>query len=76
MFITKKRKKKMSNKNEVTMLWGQEACDAEKGDIGYTEITYSFKSQKELEAFMYGIDETCGWLYCGTKKYIVNGKEL
>ena len=31
---------------------------------------------KELEAFLYGVDETCGWLEYDTKKYIVNGKEL
>tara|TARA_Y100000034_G_scaffold121147_1_gene165007 strand:- start:323 stop:535 length:213 start_codon:yes stop_codon:yes gene_type:complete len=68
--------KKMNNKNEVTMLWGEEACHVQKGEIGYSEITYSFKSKEELEAFMFGINETCGWLECDTKKYIVNGKEL
>ena len=66
----------MPNKNEVTMLWGEEACHEQKGENGYSEITYSFKSKKELEAFLYGVDETCGWLEYDTKKYIVNGKEL
>lgn len=66
----------MSNKNEVTMLWGEEACHEQKGEIGYTEKKYSFKSKKELEAFLHGVDETCGWLESDTKKIIINGREL
>ena len=36
----------MPNKNEVTMLWGEEASHEQKGEIGYSEITYSFKSKE------------------------------
>jgi len=43
------------------MLWGEEACHVGKGEIGYTEKRYSFKSEEELEAFLLGINEANGW---------------
>lgn len=49
------------NEFGISMLWGEEACHAGKGEKGYTEKRYSFKSEEELEAFLLGINEANGW---------------
>lgn len=45
----------MNGEYKVTILWGQIPEDNKP-------ITYSFDTEKELNAFMYGVDETVGWL--------------
>src|SRR3990172_5503412 len=43
----------MAKKYSVTIKWGQE---------GANSGTYDFSSQKELDAFMQGVDEGVGWM--------------
>lgn len=44
-----------SEKNSVTILWGQ-ALRKDEPD------TYEFDTEKELEAFMHGVNESSGWM--------------
>lgn len=45
-------------KFRVKILWGQEH---EPGDHA---LSYEFDSERELDAFLYGVDEAVGWLDC------------
>ena len=50
-------------KNEVTIVWGTEAVRGiEKPIKGYTKIKYKFNTERELDAFIKGVDEGNGWL--------------
>jgi hypothetical protein len=46
----------MCKEFKIKILWG---LDHEPDDM---PVTYSFKTQAELDAFEEGIDVACGWL--------------
>ena len=52
----------MAKKHSVKIIWGSE---------GETRTTYNFASEKELIAFMQGVDEGVGWM----EYDIANGEE-
>jgi len=48
---------------KIRIIWGTETVrKIEKPIKGYTDITYSFDTEKELKAFLKGVDEANGWL--------------
>ena len=48
--------KKMNKKFKVKITWGVTSW----GDA--QTKTYEFKTEKEMDAFLYGVDESNGWL--------------
>tara|TARA_R100000734_G_C3204362_1_gene21976 strand:- start:1 stop:204 length:204 start_codon:yes stop_codon:yes gene_type:complete len=48
---------------KIRIIWGTEAVrKTEKPIKGYTDKTYTFKTDDELNAFLEGVSEGNGWL--------------
>jgi len=43
-------------KHKISIVWGEDPSNS-----NYTLQKYSFKTKDELDAFMYGVDESNGW---------------
>ena len=53
----------MTMKHKINIIWGTEAVrNIEKPEKGYTQKTYTFSTEKELNCFLEGVDEANGWL--------------
>jgi hypothetical protein len=51
--MKKKEKNAMNKKFKVKINWGQTKESTK---------TYEFETEKEMDAFLYGVDESNGWL--------------